>query len=109
MHVGMLGTLAEMYSKDLGEKTKRGQLGRALKGKIPGGKAYGYDVLPAGAGAGERSINAAEAAVVRRIFELYDQGAGLKRISKLLAAEGALAPAPFVRSERCDVSVTTLA
>ena len=40
-------------SKDLAEKTRRGQLGRALKGRIPGGKAYGYDVLPAGAdGAG---------------------------------------------------------
>ena len=75
MHVGMLGTMAQMYLKDLAEKTKRGQLGRALKGKIPGGKAYGYDVLPAGAdGAGERRINAAEAAVVVRIFELFAAG-----------------------------------
>jgi DNA invertase Pin-like site-specific DNA recombinase len=71
----MLGTMAQMYLKDLAEKTKRGQLGRALKGKIPGRKAYGYDILPAGAdGAGERGINAAEAAVVRRIFELFTAG-----------------------------------
>ena len=63
MHVGMLGTMAQMYLKDLAEKTRRGQLGRALKGRIPGGKAFGYDVLPANAdGAGERQINAAEAA-----------------------------------------------
>jgi site-specific DNA recombinase len=41
MHAGVLGMMAQAYSKDLGEKTKRGQLGRALKGKIPGGKAYG--------------------------------------------------------------------
>src|SRR5918994_1344473 len=72
MHAGVLGMMAQAYLKDLGEKTKRGQLGRALKGKIPGGKAYGYDVLPAGAdGAGERRINATEAAVVQRILELF--------------------------------------
>ncbi len=28
MHVGMLGTMAQMYLKDLAEKTKRGQLSR---------------------------------------------------------------------------------
>ena len=41
MHVGIMGTMAQMYVLDLREKTKRGQLGRALKGKVPGGKAYG--------------------------------------------------------------------
>ena len=88
VHVGMLGTMAQMYLKDLAEKTKRGQLGRALKGKIPGGKAYGYDVLPAGAeGAGQRSINAAEAAVVRRIFELFAAGVSPREIAKRLNAE----------------------
>ena len=89
MHVGMLGTMAQMYLKDLAEKTKRGQLGRALKGKIPGGKAYGYDVLPAGAdGAGGRSINPAEAAVVRRVFELFAAGVSPRAIAKRLNAEG---------------------
>jgi hypothetical protein len=34
MHVGMLGTMAQMYLKDLAEKAERGQLGPALKGKI---------------------------------------------------------------------------
>ena len=43
MHVGMLGTMAQLYLSDLKEKTWRGQLGRALQGKVPGGKAYGYD------------------------------------------------------------------
>ena len=88
MHAGVLGMMAQAYLKDLAEKTKRGQLGRALKGKIPGGKAYGYDVLPAGAeGAGERSINAAEAAVVRRIFELFAAGVSPREIAKRLNAE----------------------
>lgn len=30
MHVGMLGTMAQMFLSDLREKTKRGQLGRVL-------------------------------------------------------------------------------
>ena len=42
MHVGLLGTMAQLYLSDLKEKTRRGQLGRALAGKIPGGRAYGY-------------------------------------------------------------------
>jgi hypothetical protein len=93
MHVGMLGTMAQMYLKDLAEKTKRGQLGRARKGKIAGGKAYGYDVLPATAeGAGERGINPTEAAVVRRIFELFAAGVSPRAIAKQLNAEGVRGP-----------------
>ncbi len=41
LHVGLLGTMAQLFLSDLKEKTKRGQLGRALAGKIPGGQAYG--------------------------------------------------------------------
>ena len=93
MHVGMLGTMAQMYLKDLAEKTKRGQLGRALKGRIPGGRAYGYDVLAAGAeGAGERRINPSEAAVIRRIFELFATGVSPRKIAKQLNAEGVPGP-----------------
>src|SRR5690349_19076570 len=45
MHIGMLGTMSQLYISDLREKTWRGQLGRARKGRIPGGRAYGYDVI----------------------------------------------------------------
>ena len=93
MHVGMLGTMAQMYLKDLAEKTRRGQLGRALKGRIPGGKAYGYEVLPADHdGAGERRINPAEAAVVQRIFALFAAGTSPSAIAKQLNAEGVPGP-----------------
>jgi site-specific DNA recombinase len=93
MHVGMLGTMAQMYLKDLAEKTRRGQLGRALRGKIPGGRAYGYDVLPASPdGAGERRINPAEAAVVQRIFALFAAGTSPRAIAKQLNAEGVPGP-----------------
>jgi DNA invertase Pin-like site-specific DNA recombinase len=86
MHIGLLGTMAQLYLSDLRDKTKRGQLGRALKGKIPGGKAYGYDVVEELEG-GERRINQAEAAVVRRIFEEFANGRSPRAIAKRLNAE----------------------
>jgi DNA invertase Pin-like site-specific DNA recombinase len=93
MHAAVPGMIALAYSKDLAEKTKRGQLGRALKGKIPGGKAYGYDVQPAGAdGAGERRINPTEAAVVVRIHQLFAAGDSPRAIAKQLNAEGIPGP-----------------
>ena len=76
LHIGMLGTLAQLTLTDLREKTRRGQLGRALQGKIPGGRAYGYDVVEPRTkdGRGERAINPAEADVVRRIFTAFANG-----------------------------------
>jgi site-specific DNA recombinase len=85
MHIGMLGTMAQVFISDLREKTWRGQLGRALQGKIPGGKAYGYDVV--GTGQGERGINEPEAVVVRRIFECFSRGDSPRAIAKQLNKE----------------------
>jgi site-specific DNA recombinase len=95
MHVGMLGTMAQLFLSDLREKTWRGQLGRALQGKIPGGKAYGYDVVDAGPkarAAGERRINEAEAAVVRRIFREFADGRSPRAIARQLNSDGVPGP-----------------
>jgi DNA invertase Pin-like site-specific DNA recombinase len=93
MHAAIFGAMAQMQLKDLAEKTRRGQLGRALKGKIPGGIASGYDVLPATAdGAGERRINPVQAAVVVRIYELFAAGTSPRAIAKRLNAEGVRGP-----------------
>ena len=35
LHIGMLGTMAQLYLSDLREKVWRGQLGRARQGRIP--------------------------------------------------------------------------
>jgi len=90
MHVGLLGTMAQLYLSDLKDKTKRGQLGRALAGKIPGGKAHGYDLVDGKTG--ERSINPAEATVIRRIFRDYAAGLSPRAIAKTLNAEGVPGP-----------------
>jgi site-specific DNA recombinase len=93
IHTAVMGMMAQHYVKDLAQKTKRGQLGRALKGKLPGGKAFGYDVLPADAdGAGHRRINEAEAAVVTRIFEDYAQGQSPRTMARVLNEEGVPGP-----------------
>jgi len=96
MHIGMLGTMAQLYLSDLKQKTWRGQLGRALQGKVPGGKAYGYDLVTTTTG--ERQINPVEAAIVSRIFtELRTgkararspSGSMLKAFPALAVARGA--------------------
>jgi site-specific DNA recombinase len=90
MHIGMLGTMAQLYLSDLKQKTWRGQLGRALQGKVPGGKAYGYDLVPAATG--ERQINTAEAAIICRIFTEFANGHSPRAIAKRLNAEGVPGP-----------------
>ena len=93
MHVGVMGMMAQAYLADLRDKTRRGQLGRARAGRVPGGVAYGYAVAPGDAsGAGARSIDAAEAAVVQRIFRDYAAGKSARTIAHELNAEAVPGP-----------------
>ena len=86
MHVGMLGTMAQMFLADLREKTKRGQLGRVLQGRAAAGKAFGYDVVE-DTERGGRVINPAEAAVVERIFTMFAHGVSPRAIARRLNEE----------------------
>ena len=90
MHIGMLGTMAQLYLSELREKTWRGQLGRALQGKLPGGRAYGYDVV--GPGTGERRVNASEARIIDRIFREFANGDSPRTIAKRLNRDGVPGP-----------------
>jgi DNA invertase Pin-like site-specific DNA recombinase len=97
LHVGLKGTMNALFLKDLADKTRRGQRGRIELGKSGGGKTYGYDVVRQLAPNGEpmrgdRSINAKEAEVVRRIFRDYVAGKSPKRIATELNKVGARAP-----------------
>ena len=88
LHVGLLGTMAQVYLSDLKEKTKRGLLGRVLQGRAAGGRAYGYRIIPDDAGGpGGRRIDAAEAEVVRRMFQLFAAGQAPRAIARQLNAE----------------------
>ncbi len=95
MHIGIMGTMAQMMLTDMRDKVKRGQLGRARAGRTPGGLAYGYEVVPQAADAkegGERRIVPAEAAIVVRIFEEYAAGRSPRKIAHLLNEEGIAGP-----------------
>lgn len=92
IHIAVMGMMAQMAIKDLGEKTRRGQLGRVLKGKVAGGLAYGYRVISSEDGAGAREIIAEEANIVRRIFREFAAGDSPETIAKRLNKEGIAGP-----------------
>jgi site-specific DNA recombinase len=93
------GMMDEQCLVGLGDKVRRGQEGRVLKGLNPGGRCYGYINVPIEdpsrpgkygrpAVSGVRlEINEDQAAVVRRIFRMYVDSHGLARIAKVLNGE----------------------
>ncbi|MGO9256330.1 MAG: recombinase family protein [Bryobacteraceae bacterium] len=89
------GLVDSLYIKELAKKTHRGLEGRALLGLHTGGRCYGYDNVAEANGVGvRRRINAAEAATVRRIFEMAADGGSLKGIAKTLNREHVPSPRP---------------
>jgi len=97
MQIGMKGTMNAIFIKDLGDKTRRGLMGRALAGKCAGGKAYGYKNLVKFTEAGDpikgdRAIIPHEAATVVRIFTDYANGVSPMKIPSALNAEGINGP-----------------
>ena len=97
LHIGLKGTMNALFLKDLAEKTRRGQMGRVAAGKSAGGLCYGYKLAPKIMGGGmiergERRIDEAEAAVVRRIFRCFAEGLSPIAIAKQLNQEGIPGP-----------------
>lgn len=97
MYVSFSGLMGEMYLKNLAEKTRRGVEGRVLAGKSGGGRSYGYDVAGgfAADGApitGERTINEAQAEIVREIFSRFAAGEGPRAIARALNGRGVTGP-----------------
>ena len=80
------GLVDSLFIKELAKKTHRGLEGRALKGLCTGGRCYGYNNIREG-DAVRQQINAAEAVIVRRIFELAANDFSLKTIAKTLNAK----------------------
>jgi site-specific DNA recombinase len=92
LHVGLKGTMNALYLKDLARKTRRGLEGRVRAGKSGGGLCYGYDVVHSQntkgeTVRGERTINATEAEIVRRIFKEYLSGSSPRSIAFALNAD----------------------
>ena len=97
LHIGLKGTMNALFLKDLADKTRRGLRGRVEAGKSGGGNAYGYDLARSYEANGEpvrggRTINAAEAEIVREIFTRYADGESPRRIAFDLNARHVPAP-----------------
>ena len=97
LHVGLKGTMNALFLKDLADKTRRGLRGRVEDGKSGGGLCFGYDVVKQFTSNGEpirgdRTINEAEATVVRRIFSDYLAGKSSRTIAFDLNREGIAGP-----------------
>ena len=93
LHIGLKGTMGELFLKDLAEKIRRGQRGSVARGRIPGGLCYGYDVVReldehGNLIAGRRRINEGQAVIVRRIVQEYVDGKSPKRIAHDLNRDG---------------------
>lgn len=97
LHVGLKGTMNQLFLKDLAAKTRRGLRGRVEAGFSGGGNSYGYDVIrrqgPDGAlVTGERSICEEEAKVVQRVFREFSDGRSPRAIAHRLNADGISGP-----------------
>lgn len=91
--LGVHGLIDGVYSRELGLKTHRGMQGRALKAMHTGGRVFGYRSVRDESGV-RLEIAENEAAVIRRMFELYAKGQSLKRIAHSLNANGVKSPQP---------------
>ena len=87
------------YRRQIAQWTRDAMMRKAKAGHVCGGRVFGYDNDRVDAKKVERRINPAQAAVVRRIFTLFAEGYGLKRIAKQLTTEGAIVPTPFDRKD----------
>lgn len=98
LHVGLKGTMNALFLKDLAAKTHRGLRGRVEQGKSGGGLCYGYDVVKQSDADGEplrggRTVNEAQAEIVRRVFRDFAAGVSPRAIARRLNAEGVPGPA----------------
>jgi site-specific DNA recombinase len=83
---------SEMEREKAKQRTYDAMLRKAKAGHVTGGKVYGYDNQEVMAPDGRRLyvlriINPSQAAVVRRVFEMYAASSGLSRIAKTLNGE----------------------
>lgn len=92
--------MAEHARREASYRTRRGLEGRAIAGQSTGGRAFGY--VPARDSESKQiEINETEAAIVRRIFEMYAAGSSPRNIAATFNAEGIPSPgAGWKRSTR---------
>jgi site-specific DNA recombinase len=92
----VLGASSEAYRREIGRRTRRGLEGLARAQRPTGGRAYGYTVID-----GDRRIEAAQAAIVRELFDRFAAGETLRALATDLNGRGIPSPgAAWNRTKR---------
>lgn len=93
LHIGLKGTMNQMFLTELGIKTRRGLVARVKAGHSGGGKCYGYKVAHGQHDErGLLTIDPHQADVIRRIFRDYASGKPPRLIAYALNSEGEPGP-----------------
>ena len=87
------GMIDQLFLADTAKRVRRGLEGLIRRGLHTGGRIFGYRSRKDPDGT-RLEIYEIEAAVVRRIFEMYAEGQSLKSIAKRLNLEGVESPRP---------------
>ena len=87
------GMIDQLFLADTAKRVRRGLEGLIRRGLHTGGRCYGYRSRRDQDGV-RLEIFEPEAAIVRRIFQLYADGHSLKTIPKKLNAERVMSPRP---------------
>ena len=88
LHVGLSGTMNQLYLAELARKTRRGLMARVRAGFSGGGRCYGYTIAERGV----LQIDPMQGATVQRIFTAFAAGHPASAICEELNAEGVAAP-----------------
>jgi site-specific DNA recombinase len=87
------GMIDQLFLADTAKRVRRGLEGLLRRGLHTGGRCYGYRSRRAADGT-RLEIHEPEAEIVRRIFQMYADGASLKAVAKRLNAEHIESPQP---------------
>ena len=88
LHVGLSGTMNQLFLAELGRKTRRGLIGRVKAGFSGGGLCYGYRIAEKGV----LEIDDHQAGIIRRIYKAYAEGVSPRAMAHQLNAEGEPGP-----------------
>lgn len=83
---------SELEREKISQRTHEHLLNKAKQGRPAGGIAFGYQIAEDERGFREYQIKENEAAVVRRMFEMYAKGMGFRSIASTLNREGVKSP-----------------
>src|SRR5690606_12928301 len=99
----------EAHREDTSRRVTEAHTRLAKAGYVTGGRVFGYRNQDVYSGTDmhgrplrshvERVVSPEEAAVVLKIFRLYDEGYGLRTIGGMLLRENAPCPKPFARRD----------